>query len=266
MSPTVGPTAGPSYICPEDLEVLVIEGDGHPNLPTLPKLPIILLEQSTTEIKFKLNDDFIDEFVDFYVQFHSTDTGDTICVGEDGGAQGSNYTEYTAQCLENCPITLIDFWGSYNGDRDPNLSAAVPECCRPFDDNSLPVVQYTLKIECIPQCPEDEDESRRHLSTEDTAGTQLEFTSLTNGSVDELIVDEAAAGEDFGGEDGHFCSMVDYPCGDNGDMVHVCHYSSRLGYQTFCVPEEDSDVLGFFPKDYCGPCVGGYRNSHSQTS
>jgi hypothetical protein len=41
-------------------------------------------------------------------------------------------------------------------------------------------------------------------------------------------------------------------------MVYACHYSARHGYQTFCVPELDSDILGFYPKDYCGPCVGGY--------
>jgi hypothetical protein len=41
-------------------------------------------------------------------------------------------------------------------------------------------------------------------------------------------------------------------------MVYACHYSARHGYQTFCVPEPDSDILGFYPKDYCGPCVGGY--------
>ena len=40
-------------------------------------------------------------------------------------------------------------------------------------------------------------------------------------------------------------------------MVYVCHYSSRKGYQTFCVPEGDSDILRFYAHDYCGPCEGG---------
>ena len=39
-------------------------------------------------------------------------------------------------------------------------------------------------------------------------------------------------------------------------MVYVCHYSVRDGYKTFCVPEADSDALRFYPKDYCGQCVG----------
>ena len=58
----------------------------------------------------------------------------------------------------------------------------------------------------------------------------------------------------------HFCSSVDYPCGENGGMVNVCHYSSRDGYQTYCVLESDSDIIAYVPKDYCGPCVGGYQS------
>jgi hypothetical protein len=86
-----------------------------------------------------------------------------------------------------------------------------------------------------------------------------EFAALTMGA-------KAAAGAaepSQDGKDSHFCVSEDYPCGDNNDYVYVCHYSARHGYQTFCVPEPDSDVLGFYPKDYCGPCVGGY-GEHSQ--
>lgn len=58
-------------------------------------------------------------------------------------------------------------------------------------------------------------------------------------------------------ENGHYyCSAADFPCGEDGKQVNVCHYSSRHGYQTFCVPEADSEVLRFYKNDYCGPCVG----------
>jgi len=60
-------------------------------------------------------------------------------------------------------------------------------------------------------------------------------------------------------EDVPYCVSVDFPCeGEEDDMVHVCHYSARKGYQTFCIPESDSDILRFYPNDYCGPCEGGY--------
>jgi hypothetical protein len=65
-------------------------------------------------------------------------------------------------------------------------------------------------------------------------------------------------------EEGYYCKAKDYPCGEGDDMVNVCHYSSRLGYQTFCVPEADSEVLRFYGTDYCGPCVGGMGGVNMQ--
>jgi len=58
-------------------------------------------------------------------------------------------------------------------------------------------------------------------------------------------------------EDQPYCVHEDYPCkGDDDYMVHVCYYSSHSGYQTFCIPEMDSDVLRFNKKHHCGPCKG----------
>ena len=65
-------------------------------------------------------------------------------------------------------------------------------------------------------------------------------------------------------EDIPYCVSEDYPCeGEGNDMVYVCHYSARKGYQTFCIPESDSDILRFYPNDYCGPCEGGYGGAWS---
>jgi hypothetical protein len=57
---------------------------------------------------------------------------------------------------------------------------------------------------------------------------------------------------------GHHCRSEDFPCEDGDDMVYVCHYSVFKGYTTYCVKEADSDIVRFYPNDYCGPCVGGY--------
>jgi hypothetical protein len=60
-------------------------------------------------------------------------------------------------------------------------------------------------------------------------------------------------------EDISYCVSEDFPCeGEGSATVSVCHYSARKGYQTFCIPETDSDILRFYPNDYCGPCEGGY--------
>lgn len=53
-----------------------------------------------------------------------------------------------------------------------------------------------------------------------------------------------------------YCSAKDYPC--EGGKVNICHYNPHLGYQTFCVSEEESDIVKFYVNSYCGPCVGGF--------
>lgn len=64
---------------------------------------------------------------------------------------------------------------------------------------------------------------------------------------------------DENGDDNPFyCSSNDFPCEGGNGMVYVCHYSTRKGYETFCVPEPDSEILRFYSNDYCGPCVGGF--------
>ena len=65
-------------------------------------------------------------------------------------------------------------------------------------------------------------------------------------------------------EDTPYCVHEDYPCkGDEENMVYVCHYSSRAGYQTFCIPEMDSDILRFNKNHHCGPCDGWNGVEHT---
>ena len=65
-------------------------------------------------------------------------------------------------------------------------------------------------------------------------------------------------------KEGYYCSSKDFPC--DGDMVHVCHYSTRKGYETFCIPEADSEILRFYSQDYCGPCIGGFGGVNGATA
>jgi hypothetical protein len=62
----------------------------------------------------------------------------------------------------------------------------------------------------------------------------------------------------YADDGGYYCSAEDFPCEGAGN-VHICHYDARRGYQTFCLPEADSEVLRFYSYDYCGACVEGYN-------
>ena len=71
------------------------------------------------------------------------------------------------------------------------------------------------------------------------------------------VADRTKASQGGDELDGPHCEAVDFPC-DGGKKTYICHYSVFKGYNTYCVEEEDSDVIRFYPNDYCGPCVGGY--------
>lgn len=83
----------------------------------------------------------------------------------------------------------------------------------------------------------------------DEKDTKMELVRLNNIASDEPDWDNE--------EGGAYCSSEDYPC--TGDKtVYICHYNPHLGYQTFCVPEEESDIVKFYVNSYCGACVGGF--------
>ena len=244
-SPSAEPTLEPlpANECPEDVELLQRVGETD-----YPHIPIVILEQRTTYVKFQVQNPWVDQITSIFTQFHENPTGETECLEEDDLLRGDAVT-YTAYCMSHVPITIVDIWAVDDSFSVAMDDANVPECCHPPEALDLPTVQYTFKIHCVSECIPDtsddqgEDEDRRKLVHEETK------------PVDTATGENASA---------HFCSAADYPCGDKDDMVHVCHYSARHGYQTFCVPEPDSDILGFYPKDYCGPCVGGY-GEHGST-
>jgi len=78
-----------------------------------------------------------------------------------------------------------------------------------------------------------------------------------------------AAEPDINGddEDGRgYCRSEDFPCGEDAGMVNVCHYSITSGYQTYCLKEQDSDLVRTYPDDYCGPCTGGYGSTMNKNN
>jgi len=83
--------------------------------------------------------------------------------------------------------------------------------------------------------------------------TGFKFSTACVSDLQARKLDSAPVGEpDEEGEDeGPYCAPEDYPC-EGG--VYVCHYSAKLGYRTYCVAPEDSNVLRFYSKDFCGKC------------
>ena len=147
---------------------------------------------------------------------------------------------YEAYCMHKKPIAIVDIWMR---SCDVEGDAVIPECCYPNSGSDCSTLHFTYMLACETQCPDDYEE-------EDGSSTRKLADASKTQKVEEQKKAETVQ---------NYCSRNDYPCGDNDENVHVCHYSAREGYQTFCVPESDSAIVAYYPKDYCGRCVGGYK-------
>jgi hypothetical protein len=294
-SPTENPTKGVDEIfpppspaptkCPPD-DPILISAEGE---TMYPDLPVTITMQNTTHVGFKVENTFEFTASSIFTEYHAGSFGETECLEEENVENESSVEiEFVAQCMHHTKISIINVWvtdcGEANTFLDESDNAEIPECCHPGEQ--CRTVQYTFKLPCVDPCPEDEVTTlpitdspvpkpvsppvsapvnggkygRPNTYSSDPSGTRRNLKK-NEGDADEF---ESITGHhEAANTDDHFCVVEDYPCGPDNDKVYVCHYSARDGYKTFCVPEPDSDALRFYPKDYCGPCVGGYVTSET---
>jgi hypothetical protein len=243
--PDCPPIAEPE--CLEDVELVDPVG-----VTEYDRVPIRILDQNTSTVTFTVDNSLGVDIDNIFVQYHNTAVGDTTCDHEQGVSVCGNNVTFTAYCMSRTPVTIVDLW-IVDDSLIPLLdNAVVPDCCEPeeYGVGAGPKVQYSFLIHCKSVCDEEEP-AVRLLSPEDRANAMIGFYKSSHRSKSSSPLEIAAKG-------GHYCSKEDHPCGANNENVHVCHYSARDGYQTFCVPEDDTDILAYYPKDHCGPCFGGF--------
>ncbi|CAB9512133.1 expressed unknown protein [Seminavis robusta] len=104
-----------------------------------------------------------------------------------------------------------------------------------------------------------EGATKKFADVSGTDESSSEAASMSSSSNAGAPVDEPSmdGNDEDDGASGPHCSAVDFPC-EGGTKAYICHYSVFKGYNTYCVDEDDTDVIRFYPNDYCGPCVGGY--------
>jgi hypothetical protein len=217
--------------------------------------PIMVTSQDFDTVTFKIGNPFGADVQAVFYQYTAAETIGTKCYSEAPFTSCAQPIEVTAHCMTSGarPLALVDLWFVDPVAVDSSDTEVVPECCHPNEqDASVPTVLYTFKVYCKSKCPD--NEPARRLDNTKTAHDLSRVLTKEGGSIEPIVLEEGKE---------HFCSALEYPCGDKKDkLVHVCHYSSKEGYQTYCVPESDSDVLAYAPKDYCGPCVGGYSQTN----
>jgi len=257
VSPTISPTTKERIIdCPDNEAILVAkEGEFMYD-----DIPIIINMQNGTHVSFQVDNTFGSTVSSVFTQYHSGSFGETECLEEENA--DADPIDFTAQCMRNTKISIVNIWiteceqSEFSFLNDNVDNAEIPECCH--SGLECNTVQYTFKLPCVDACPDDRLEPRSD-PVRKLAHEMIREKKAHEGSTSEF--EEITGQPEPNDIEDHFCVIEDYPCGVENDKVHVCHYSARDGYKTFCVPEGDSDALRFYPKDYCGPCVGGYATA-----
>jgi hypothetical protein len=143
----------PDQTCSENVELLQTTGG-----TSAPYEPMEVLEQGTDYVKFIVRNPFtkiesmhvqLDEIKEKVWEFQ---TGDSECYNEND-VDHEESVEYTAYCMPNNPISVVNIWMSDSTSLNPSMdNAQVPECCFPDPDDDNPKVQYTYMLHCVSQC------------------------------------------------------------------------------------------------------------------
>merc|ERR1712176_81692 len=146
--------------CPPSLPIL-IENQGD---TMYPDLPVIITQQNTTHVGFKVENTFATTVSSIFTEYHSGSFGETECLEEENVEEKSQVeTEFLATCMHHTHISVINVWVTDCDDELPPFlvpadNAQVPECCHP-SEKQCKTVQYTFKLPCISPCPDDDDDS-----------------------------------------------------------------------------------------------------------
>jgi hypothetical protein len=251
----LAPTKAPVSIIPEssayeepechDGILVMLQDIGGDSMCQYSSEPLVVEEfdeSGSNEVRFSFTNNW-DVSVDDIELFY--DRGDGLgqqCQSLNALESGEMYPNTLAAACD--PVTQTAEIEVYINSKSIAYASSLSHC----GDKEMGSCSYVYNIPCSTDvvC----DDMRRLESTEIDTNTNIEQGFMT----EEMI--KAAEPSDES-EDTPYCVHKDYPCkGDEENMVYVCHYSSRAGYQTFCIPEMDSDILRFNKNHHCGPCDG----------
>jgi hypothetical protein len=228
--------------------------------------PFNIEEQLDSTVRFTFTNSWSCGMSDITLLYDTGDLGGPDCVSLNGLASGTRYSNVlTATCD---PLTMTAEVEVYVSSASIAYKGITAQCEIP--DTGACSFRYQLPCSTTMMCDYTEIVvDRRQLLPSAATGSKSfgqgfmtrEMRSAAASSATSTASTSKDGGDD---EDEPYCVHEDYPCeGDEESMVYVCHYSTRAGYQTFCIPETDSDIMRFYSNDYCGPCEGWNGMTHA---
>jgi hypothetical protein len=199
----------------------------------------------SNKLRFSFQNNWPSAMADIELFYDKGDGSGEECQCLNSLAYGEIYSDTLAAACD--PVTQTAEIEVYVSRPSITNSSARSQC-----GNSGPGLcsfMYTIPCSADVMC-----DGARRLDTPDMNAT----ASISQGFMtSEMKAASMEPREEEFEEEAPYCVHEDFPCkGEDGHMVHVCYYSSQFGYQTFCIPEIDSDVLRFNKNHHCGPCNG----------
>ena len=213
-------------------------------------------ESGSSEVRFSFTNNWPAEMANIELFYDRGDGSGQQCQSLNSMLSGATYPHILAAACD--PITQTADIEVYISNDSISYSSTRGQC----GDSGPGSCSYVYKIPCSIDVMCD---SARRL--EDNVVDIPDADIDENANIEQGFMTEemkAAAEPSEDSEDAPYCVHEDYPCeGDEENMVYVCHYSSRSGYQTFCVSEMDSDILRFNKTHHCGSCEGWNGVEHT---
>jgi hypothetical protein len=242
-----------------EVNMYLRSGKVYPEVP-----PLSVFTRSDKVVMLHLNQTWANKVNFIAAQFYKNK--ELVCA-VDKNVMASTTAEspilYTVDCNDVYWANMILYVNGKDFGTDSSNPVTMPGVCADGDgiiDNSADTVSYEISVTCV--CDPSAVSSAPSFapsfspsvapSAAPSAAPSSAPSSAPSAEIQERRVQEAS-------EEGEFhCSAKAHPCSEGPGYVNICHYSTRIGYRTYCVPEGDSEIVRFYKTDYCGPCTGGY--------
>merc|ERR1711865_272305 len=172
--------------CPADVKLIATRGSKDIDLERV----VRIVSQDTSTVQVALNQGWEQEVggsnanaiptIDHVFYSYRTDIFDVNCYEETSVMENKRIDTVTIQCNVNKPFALLEICvvdDITNGLLSVQDDATIPKCCHPTFPPNIPTVCYTIEVNCVTECEDDDA-----MDSIDTTNNGIVSRGLRGGS------------------------------------------------------------------------------------
>jgi len=216
--------------------------------------PIVLASRTDKVAILELFQEWADE-VDFISALFKQ-SGETVCASDAGVTKAMTEKTpltYTIDCGPGDWATMY-LYVKKNGFKSTGF-VEMPSVCaeQDFVESSEDICSYKVTVSCL--CNPEAPSTSPSFAPSFSPSAAPSFAPSTMPSAAPSAMPSSAPSSapsaeletrrirSLATEGNYHCSLGKYGCSDGPNHVEICHYSSRTGYKTYCVPQSDSEIV-----------------------